>query len=73
MCVIGKEELVQAGLNETIRKKINEILAEELKNAETVIRENREILDTLTEVLMKENHIVGNRMKQIFENTGKSV
>lgn len=73
MCVIGKEELVQAGLNETIRKKINEILAEELKNAETVIRENREILDTLTEVLMKENHIDGNRMKQIFENTGKSV
>lgn len=68
MSVIGKEELAQAGLNETIRKKINKILAEELKNAEAVIRENREILDTLTEVLMKENHIDGNRMKQIFEN-----
>ena len=68
MSVIGKEELAQAGLNETIRKKINKILAEELKNAEAVIRENREILDTLTDVLMKENHIDGNRMKQIFEN-----
>ena len=68
MSVIGKEELAQAGLNETIREKINKILAEELKNAEAVIRENREILDTLTDVLMKENHIDGNRMKQIFEN-----
>lgn len=68
MSVIGKEELARAGLNETIREKINKILAEELKNAEAVIRENREILDTLTEVLMKENHIDGNRMKQIFEN-----
>ena len=68
MSVIGKEELAQAGLNETIREKINKILAEELKNAEAVIRENMEILDTLTDVLMKENHIDGNRMKQIFEN-----
>lgn len=72
MCVIGREELGASGMNETIRKKINKILAAELKNAEAVIRENRELLDTLAEVLMKENHIDGNRIRQIFESSGKS-
>ena len=69
---IGREELGASGMNETIRKKINKILAAELKNAEAVIRENRELLDTLAEVLMKENHIDGNRIRQIFESSGKS-
>ena len=56
------EQQVQMTFEEKLQK-----LAELAKIKKNVL-ENREILDTLTDVLMKENHIDGNRMKQIFEN-----
>lgn len=68
LAVVSKEELNTGDIGGIIRKKINEILQVQLNRAMAIICENRNTIDEVVDVLMRENHIDGGRMKRIFEN-----
>ena len=49
-----------------VRRRVNEILAEELKAAIAQIEAGRDKMDRMVEVLMQENHLDGDRIAKIF-------
>ena len=67
LAVISQDELKEGGADNPVRKKINELLEIELERAIELIRENRDVIDRLVDILMKENHIDGIRIRRIFE------
>lgn len=67
LAVISREELKEGGADSPVRRKINELLEIELDRAIELIRENKDVIDRLVEILMKENHIDGIGIRQIFE------
>ncbi len=46
----------------------NEILANELENAKTIIRENKPKLEKLVKTLLEKNHLMGDKIEEFFEN-----
>ncbi len=56
---------------DSVRSKVNEILAAELKNTVEVIERQRTAVDKIVEALMEKNHLKGNEIDEIFTATVK--
>ena len=77
ICTYGMDE--QSGLSviappapgesedPAVRRRINEILKEELDEAVRLISENRPRIDRLVDALMKENHLDGSRIQALLD------
>ncbi len=71
MSVIETGNVPDGGTDSQIRRKINDILAQELEQAIELITEGQATVDRLVDVLMRENHIDGYEMREIFEKEGQ--
>ncbi len=74
VCAYGMDEelglavVANGGENDTdVRKSVNRILDQEMKNAIRLIEENRSAIDALVERLMSENHLTGDEIVKVFE------
>lgn len=70
ICSCGMDEEMGLAVidrsNETVRRKMNEVLASELERAINEIEKHRAVVDRLAEELIQETHIDGVRMQAIF-------
>ena len=68
---IDPQEAKNGGLAYDIRRSVNKILDQEMKNAVRLISENKAAVDALVEKLMSVNHLTGNEIKRLFEEIVK--
>ncbi len=71
LAAIDPQEAKNGGLAYDIRRSVNKILDQEMKNAVRLISENKAAVDALVEKLMSENHLTGNEIKRLFEEIVK--
>ena len=56
-------------MNQAIRDKVNSILDEELGAAIKIIETNKQAIDAMVDALMEKNHLKGNEIDDIFNQT----
>ncbi len=72
LAVIDQQAARSGDLSGEVRKEVNKILSDEMRNAIKLIEENKPAIDALVEQLLVNNHLTGNEIKEIFEkNTAK--
>ena len=69
LAVISPQEAESGSLSLQVRGAVNQLLAEELKKAVELIRANRGAIDRLVEKLLSENHLSGEKIRALFEES----
>ncbi len=67
LAVIDRTDEANTALAGEVRRAMNAILDQEMKNAVRIISENRDKIDALVERLLLENHLTGDEIKKVFE------
>lgn len=66
LAVISETEAVSGYMAQQIRESVNGILNEELENAKSILRENREAVDKMVEGLLEKDHLGAKEIDRIF-------
>lgn len=73
LAVIDQQVARCSELSVEVRKEVNKILSEEMKNAIKLIEDNKPAIDALVDRLLVNNHLSGDEIKDILEkNTVRS-
>lgn len=70
---LNPETILKSSLADDFIHKVNELLDEEMTNTIQLIEEGRAYIDHLSQELVRENQLVGDRIVEIFENTKKEL
>ncbi len=71
LAVISETEAVSGYMAQQIRESVNGILNEELENAKSILRENREAVDKMVEALLEKDHLGAKEIDRIFSAFAK--
>ena len=69
LAVIDQNSARTGELSLKVREAVNKMLAEEMQNAVKLIEENKSAIDALVEHLLQENHLSGDAINDIFEQS----
>ncbi len=69
LAVIGPQEAATGELAGEVRRAVNAILSEEMGKAARLIEENRASIDKLVERLLSENHLTGEEIAEVFQES----
>ena len=71
MAVIREKDAVCGDLESRLRERVNDILQQMLSETVAKIKNNKESVDLLAEVLIQENHMDGRKIRELLESKDK--
>ncbi len=64
---LGVMDRQEAAQNPDVRKRVNEILGEEMRNTVEIIKSNKHRIDRMVDALMKKNKLSGEEMEELLK------